>query len=520
MDIVARELAFSAKAGTINVKDYGAMGDGVTDDTAAIQAALNAAQSNGYTVVIPAGIYLIKGALTVNSSITIRGAYSAQADNSTQLGTIFYATSNSSAPVITVQSADGGNTPLNGVYISDIAIVGPGTSANRQAIYMKYVISEFHLRNINITHFLKEGIYLDRCYDGTLENVRVLNTGTDGTYAAVHIDCSVYPSDISNNMRFIGCHVENCKYQLFATNCAYLYFIGCKFEVCSGGTVNPSNPLIVLGGPSHHIAFSSCHFEPLDVVRAVNDLGLYASTSQVPFLIKDNGTANSWSHCDFMTTPASSGDYGARVYDGSQSNNAKFTGCDFSTIYGGDYFKLGSETLVSNSRFVVRSSETGRKTLFQFNGMCKVSNCNFHNYGSSPSQPNALFNFQSGYNSIINCEIRTEYTNLYDGPAVNTYNMAQWTTNSNNSPFLISSATPNVDQASICHTNFSANTTITNFLNGMHGQRITVVSNDSYTTTIQNGTNIVTKTGSNITLTNGQSAAFIYDAGLSKWLQL
>ena len=42
-----------------NVRDYGAYGDGVHDDTAAIQRAINALPSTGGTVVIPAGTYMI-----------------------------------------------------------------------------------------------------------------------------------------------------------------------------------------------------------------------------------------------------------------------------------------------------------------------------------------------------------------------------------------------------------------------------------------------------------------------------
>lgn len=45
----------------INVKDYGAAGNGITDDTAAIQAAI----STGQHVYIPTGSYLITSALTI-----------------------------------------------------------------------------------------------------------------------------------------------------------------------------------------------------------------------------------------------------------------------------------------------------------------------------------------------------------------------------------------------------------------------------------------------------------------------
>ena len=41
-----------------NIRDYGATGDGVTDDTVAIQAAINAAPNGGSTIFFPAGTYV------------------------------------------------------------------------------------------------------------------------------------------------------------------------------------------------------------------------------------------------------------------------------------------------------------------------------------------------------------------------------------------------------------------------------------------------------------------------------
>ena len=49
--------------GVFDVLDYGAVGDGVTDDTAAIQAALDAALAAGGTMFLPAGIYRCNSAL-------------------------------------------------------------------------------------------------------------------------------------------------------------------------------------------------------------------------------------------------------------------------------------------------------------------------------------------------------------------------------------------------------------------------------------------------------------------------
>jgi hypothetical protein len=59
-----------------NVRWFGARGDGVTDDFAAIQAAINAAGSRGGgTVYLPPGRYRIMGGLTLDQSgVVVRGA--------------------------------------------------------------------------------------------------------------------------------------------------------------------------------------------------------------------------------------------------------------------------------------------------------------------------------------------------------------------------------------------------------------------------------------------------------------
>ena len=59
--------------GEINVAQYGAAGNGITDNTSAFQRALNAAGRTGAIVKVPAGRYSFDGTLTVPAQVVIEG---------------------------------------------------------------------------------------------------------------------------------------------------------------------------------------------------------------------------------------------------------------------------------------------------------------------------------------------------------------------------------------------------------------------------------------------------------------
>ncbi|MBF7142928.1 MULTISPECIES: putative Ig domain-containing protein [Pseudomonas] len=88
-----------------NVKDFGAVGDGVTDDTAAMQAAIDAASAaGGGTVFVPSGTFIVSageepsdGCLMLKSNVHMEGE---------------------GAGLTTVKVADGSNTKITGVIRS------------------------------------------------------------------------------------------------------------------------------------------------------------------------------------------------------------------------------------------------------------------------------------------------------------------------------------------------------------------------------------------------------------------
>lgn len=107
----------------LNVKDYGAVGDGTTDDTVAIQAALTAIPTGGATVYFPSGTYLVsiangdnvnKLALRLTKTgVTLRGA----GRGST---TIKLANSVGDYTAILSDNTALGTTDLSGLTIQDL----------------------------------------------------------------------------------------------------------------------------------------------------------------------------------------------------------------------------------------------------------------------------------------------------------------------------------------------------------------------------------------------------------------
>jgi|GEM_PF-3851522 len=65
---------FQQALGWVNVRDKGAVGDGVHDDTGAINAALAVAQENGCTVYFPPGTFMTQGNHAIMAGQTIIGA--------------------------------------------------------------------------------------------------------------------------------------------------------------------------------------------------------------------------------------------------------------------------------------------------------------------------------------------------------------------------------------------------------------------------------------------------------------
>ena len=118
--------ATGASGTGVNVRDHGAFGDGVTDDTAAIQNAINTA-GTGQRVFFPEGIYLISAPIRPLRTQTLEGVYS----NKYEAGEFPWGQTNGSILRADPATFNGDSVIHSdpgsyGVTLSRLAIVGPG----------------------------------------------------------------------------------------------------------------------------------------------------------------------------------------------------------------------------------------------------------------------------------------------------------------------------------------------------------------------------------------------------------
>ena len=158
----------------VSVKDYGATGDGTTDDTEAIQEFLDECKDRrGY---IPAGVYKITSALNLypQYSYNIGGEVF---KNSADAGTVIYNAGTGNA----ISLDNEPYTPPNydsQIRIANLTVSGNSGSAHGIAVYHAMI----YLENVWITGHGQHGLYLERAYGSSFRQVTSANNYMDGVH--------------------------------------------------------------------------------------------------------------------------------------------------------------------------------------------------------------------------------------------------------------------------------------------------------------------------------------------------
>lgn len=207
----------------VSVKDFGAVGDGATDDTVAVQATINRVIARGGgEVFFPKGTYLISAALTVTPasttiSVILRGS---------GLWTTTIKSNHASANCITV-------TIANGLRIENMNLLhsSTGSGIGISIVGCDGVV----LSNVNVPSLWSVGVAIGESGINQSQNVYIRDCSI-GTRATVAGDCALrIGQGAANTTRHIS--VDSC----------YL----------AGGT-GATIPTIAIAGLTTDIKFTKC----------------------------------------------------------------------------------------------------------------------------------------------------------------------------------------------------------------------------------------------------------------------
>ncbi|KHD34367.1 hypothetical protein NL50_17425 [Clostridium acetobutylicum] len=179
---------------SVNIKTFGAVGDGSTDDTQAIQNALDSL-TNGGNVLVPRGTYIISSDLKIGDNTTLLGAginvsiikrLSGTGTNGCLLknkNCVGYGGhDNSTFPDYTTI------TPNYNIVIKDICFDGNrSNNGNTKDGGLLFTLCQgLKIQNVIVKNTLGKGIYLQATKDILLEHSKAINNSLNG----VHItDC-------------------------------------------------------------------------------------------------------------------------------------------------------------------------------------------------------------------------------------------------------------------------------------------------------------------------------------------
>jgi hypothetical protein len=377
--------------GVYNVKNTaygGAKGDGSTDDTGAINAAITACiNGGGGTVLFPRGTYKISSALTVNTAtgITLQGC-GPQASIIKQTST--------SANGITISSSSG---TVTNPQIFGLQVLGPGSGSgigvSVSAAAGASPVESLSMRDCLILEFGGAGFQGETLITSILDNVTSQQNGGsgfylfaggagDGTsttltgcYALLNTARGFYISGQVYSA-LVGCAADSnyLGYEILNGTTISLVGCGCESTVAPGGSnsldgssfkINGTNSFSLMScrsliNPAKAFYFTGgCYSGVVMACEEISPGGGATASFQT-----DSGTTQTFFQCNGSTARSSSGHDIWMSYNGDNNYDNTTAGAGIQ-IKEGSNCKQGTATLNGTTAVVVsNTSVTSSSRIF------------------------------------------------------------------------------------------------------------------------------------------------------------
>jgi len=266
------------KSPWVDVRAYGAVGDGVTDSTAAIQAAIDVAEVSGGIVFFPVGIYKITSSLGIEKSgVTLKGAGRSYPlpggdGQQTECTTIlFYGTDGAAIKInksiVTDTWTSAYHVPF--VKICNMNLLKYDPNNTDTTIGIKACARNYNLENLVIGGF-QYGVY---SYYGWINHFEDVDFGSIMTGGDYPCDIGIYLFQENHATHINNCGFHWCRQAIAGVDIGYVHVTGCTIEQMTGGGVwGATNARGITFGVDNGTSFmwiKDCYLE------ATGDYGIY-----------------------------------------------------------------------------------------------------------------------------------------------------------------------------------------------------------------------------------------------------
>lgn len=317
------------KTAAVNVKDYGAVGNGSTNDTAAFTAAIAAAAAGPGVVFIPAGDYVIDS-ITLTHRVTIRGAGMKR--------TILRARTGSTATGLVLLQQGYAQQ----AFLEDVELVGGGNTG-QHAIHL-VATGQLPDNNGGWWQSGLRRVEIDN-WDG--DCIHLTGGGGAGYNFLLPHQFLIF--------EHVFAYARTGRYALYSEGqVGQVELIGCEFD---GVGINAADntPAVLLAPTSYLFAFRGCTFQSRKVSCVVDNAGLvtfdHCYFESVGFAITAQGSlARVTVIGGSYANSAAVGDGSGRIFRSLTQASLELSGSILviGTVEGGIFADANSQLLATN----------------------------------------------------------------------------------------------------------------------------------------------------------------------------